>query len=55
LAITRRPKDQVPKISTTYEKAVIRQAQKRGKMGLAELTSMLVKSKVDRLLAPRFK
>jgi len=53
LVITRRPEGESPKIPATFEKAMIQVARKRGRMGLGEMISMAVKSKLDRLLAPR--
>jgi len=55
LALTRRPESEKPKVPATFEKALLQLAQKRGRLGPGELASMLVKSKLDRLLAPRSK
>ena len=53
LRLLRKPKAQQPYLSQTALDATIRLGQARGKLNAGKLVRMLVKSKLDRLLAPR--
>lgn len=53
LKLARRPDSEQPKVPATFEMAMVRLAQKRGKLGLVRITSTLVRSQMDRLLAPK--
>ena len=49
----RKPKSEQPYVPKDYVETNIRLGQARGKMRAGELLGMMVKSKVDRLLAPK--
>jgi len=53
LSLLRKPKAEEPYVPKDAADANIRLGQARGKLSASKLVSMLVKSKVDRLLAPR--
>jgi NAD-dependent dihydropyrimidine dehydrogenase PreA subunit len=53
LSLLRKPKAEQPYVPKDAVDANIRLGQARGKLNAGKLVSMLVKSKVDRLLAPR--
>jgi electron transport complex protein RnfB len=53
LALVRKPESEQPFVPDDIVKANIRMGQARGKLGAGKLVGMLVKSKLDRLLAPR--
>ena len=53
LTLTRRPESLQPNVPTTFEMAMVRLAQKRGKLSIGRITSTLVESRIDRLLAPK--
>jgi formate hydrogenlyase subunit 6/NADH:ubiquinone oxidoreductase subunit I len=55
LVLIRRPTRKQPKVPTTLDGTMLRLAHKRGKLGFGELTSILFKSKRDRLLTLRSK
>jgi Na+-translocating ferredoxin:NAD+ oxidoreductase subunit B len=52
LSLTRKPAAEQADIPKDHIKSVIKLARARGKLGIAELVGMQVKSKLDRLLAP---
>lgn len=53
LRLLRKPKAEQPYVPKDSVDANIRIGQARGKLNAGKLVSMLVKSKLDRLLAPR--
>jgi NAD-dependent dihydropyrimidine dehydrogenase PreA subunit len=53
LSLTRKPQAEQADIPKDHIKSAIKVGQARGKLGIAELISMQLKSKLDRLLAPR--
>jgi NAD-dependent dihydropyrimidine dehydrogenase PreA subunit len=53
LSLLRKPKSEQPYVPRNLADAAIRLGQARGKLNPGKLVGMLVKSKVDRLLAPR--
>ena len=53
LSLVRKPETQQPHVPASFVDANIRLAQARGKLGKAELARMVVRSRIDRLLAPR--
>lgn len=53
LSLLRRPKAEQPHVPKDLTDATIKLGQARGKLNAGNLVGMLVKSKVDRLLAPR--
>ena len=53
LSLARKPEAEQPFVPQTFVDTTIRVGKARGKLGNAELAGMLVRSKVDRLLAPR--
>ena len=53
LRLLRKPKTEQPYVPKDAVDANIRLGQARGKLNAGKLVGMLVKSKVDRLLAPR--
>jgi ferredoxin len=53
LRLLRKPKAEQPYVPRDAVDATIRRGQARGKLNAGKLVSMLVRSKVDRLLAPR--
>ena len=53
LSLLRKPKTEQPYVPKDAVDANIRLGQARGKLNAGKLVGMLVKSKVDRLLAPR--
>jgi electron transport complex protein RnfB len=53
LSLARKPADQQPHVPKDTVGTNIRLAQARGRLGVPELIGMMVRSKVDRLLAPR--
>lgn len=53
LALTRKPESAQARVPKDVEQGTIQLGQVRGKLGTAELVKMMVRSKVDRLLAPR--
>jgi NAD-dependent dihydropyrimidine dehydrogenase PreA subunit len=53
LSLLRKPKAEQPYVPRNLVDANIKLGRARGKLSAGELVSMLVKSKVDRLLAPR--
>jgi electron transport complex protein RnfB len=55
LILTRRPDNKQPKVPRTFDGTMLRLAHKRGKLGLSEMTSILIKSGIDRLLTLRSK
>jgi ferredoxin len=55
LTLTRRPDREQPDVPATFEMALVRLARERGKLGIGRIAATLVKSKLDRLLAPRSK
>ena len=53
LSLARKPEAEQPTVPKDFEDAIIRLGQARGKLDTPGLVGMLVRSKVDRLLAPR--
>ena len=53
LSLARKPDAEQPYVPKDLAETNIKLGQVRGKLGTGELVSMLVKSKVDRLLAPK--
>ena len=53
LSLVRKPETQQPHVPASFVDANIRLAQARGTLGKAELARMVVRSRIDRLLAPR--
>jgi ferredoxin len=53
LSLARKPEAQQPTVPKDITETYIRLGRARGKMGMGDLAGMLIKSKVDRLLAPR--
>ena len=53
LSLVRKPPSEQADIPQDHVRSVIKVAQARGRMRMRELISMQVKSKLDRLLAPR--
>ena len=53
LRLLRKPKTEQPYVPRDAVDATIRRGQARGKLNAGKLVRMLVRSKVDRLLAPR--
>lgn len=53
LTLTRKPRQQQPRVPQTPVTAAIRHGRSRGKLGVAELLKMQLKSGVDRILARR--
>jgi len=53
LSLTRKPESEQPYVPKDIAEALIKVGQARGKLRMGELIGMQVKSKVDRLLAPR--
>ncbi len=51
LSLMRKPKDEQPYVPATLAEANIRLAMAGGKMGLVDMAGLVVRSKVDRLLA----
>lgn len=53
LSLTRKPPAEQADVPKDHVKSAIKVAQARGKLGIGELIGMQVKSKLDRLLAPK--
>jgi hypothetical protein len=53
LRLARKPEAEQPFVPKDFEETVIRLGQTRGKLSTPGLVGMLVRSKVDRLLASR--
>jgi Fe-S-cluster-containing hydrogenase component 2 len=53
LTLARKPKSEQPRVPRTIAGTMIRLARGRGKLGPVDLVKMLIKSGVDKLLAPR--
>ena len=53
LSLVRKPDMEQPYVPKDFAETNIKLGRARGKLGTGELVSMLVKSKVDRLLAPK--
>jgi ferredoxin len=53
LSLARKPQAEQADIPKDYMKSALKVAQARGKLGMGELTAMQVRSKLDRLLAPK--
>lgn len=53
LSLVRKPESEQPYVPKDFVETSIKLGQARGKLGTGELVGMMVKSKVDRLLAPR--
>lgn len=53
LSLTRKPSAEQANMPKNHIKSVIKLAQARGKLGLGKMISMQLKSKLDRLLAPK--
>ncbi len=53
LSLVRKPESEQPYVPKDFVETNIKLGQARGKLGTGELVRMMVKSKVDRLLAPR--
>jgi ferredoxin len=53
LSLVHKPPAETPRVPKDHVRAVLQVAQARGRLGVRELVSLQIKSKLDRLMAPK--